>query len=142
MRLDYDTNRHYLMVLCTSGITNASLDLSSLGYATGDGYELRDAQNYFSVIATARGASGPINLPLRLTNVASISGIVTHYANHHTNVKHPGLFNIFVLRRIHSPSPFLNMTVDSSSHAELSGFSTRGSSNLIQASDDLLAPWW
>jgi hypothetical protein len=100
MQLDYDSTKHYVVVVSTSGTNTAYLNLASLGYKAGDGYELRDAQNYFAVIAAATYTSGTLALPLNLTNVATINGTLTHYTNKHTNVKEPDLFNAFVLRRI------------------------------------------
>jgi hypothetical protein len=111
-RLDYDANRFHICVVSTSGQTNAPLTLSSYGFSPGDSYELRDAQNYFTVIALGIYNGRTINLPLNLTNVPAIPG-VTHFANEHTNVKHPGLFNAFVLCRNPSPAVVTNFRVTS-----------------------------
>ncbi len=99
-RLDYDTNRFHICVISTTGQTNAPLALNTCGFSAGDGYELRDAQNYFTVIASNIYTSGSINLPLNLTNVAPVTGIITNLVNQHSNVQNPGLFNVFLLHRI------------------------------------------
>jgi hypothetical protein len=96
---DYDSNRWHICVVNTTTATNAILNLSTLGFSDGHRYELRDAQNYFTVIARAPYTGGVISLPLNLTNAADIPG-VTHFTNKHTNMDNPGLFNAFVLRRI------------------------------------------
>lgn len=96
---DYDSDRWHIAVVSTSGQTNTTLALSDYGFAIGDGYRLVDAQNWPVVIASATYRGGVINLPLNLTNVSALPG-VTHFTNEHTNVKNPGLFNAFVLRRI------------------------------------------
>jgi hypothetical protein len=99
MPLDYDTNTSFVCVVSTSTQTNALLDLSRYGFAAYDRYELRDAQNYFTVIGQGVYNGGTINLPLNLTNIVSLRGTVTNFVSQHTNVKNPGLFNAFVLRR-------------------------------------------
>jgi hypothetical protein len=99
LMLDYDRNRWHISVINMTSATNATLDLNSLGFTNGQLYELRDAQNYFTVIDSGTNVSGNLSLPLTLTNVADIQGI-NHYTNKHTNVDSPGLFNAFVLRRL------------------------------------------
>lgn len=94
---DYDSNRWHVGVINTTAATTASLNLAAIGVTTTDSWQLRDAQNYFSVIASGVG-NDEISLPLTLTNVAEIPG-VTNFVNKHTNVDDPGLFNAFVLTR-------------------------------------------
>lgn len=95
---DYDTNIIHLVVVSTSGQTNAAW--TPTWFMDGDRYTLRDAQDYFHPISTGvTYTTGPINLPLNLTNVASIYGSLTHYTNVHTNVRFPKLFNSFVISR-------------------------------------------
>lgn len=98
-QLDYDTNRVHVVVVNTTPQTNASLDLASIGYRLGDGYAVRDAQDYFTVTMSGIYGGSPISLPLILTNVSVINGTLTHFTNVHTNVRYPGLFNAFVLTR-------------------------------------------
>jgi hypothetical protein len=107
---DYDSNRWNIAVVSTSAQTNTTIALSDYGFATGDGYQLVDAQNWPAVVASGKYASGTISLPLNLTNVSAIPG-VTHFTNEHTNVKNPGLFNAFVLRRIPRPTPPTGLAV-------------------------------
>ncbi|HWQ93519.1 MAG TPA: hypothetical protein VN673_17775 [Clostridia bacterium] len=102
--LDYDANRHHIVVIATTGQTNVLLDLGKLGFAIGDRYELRDAQNYFRVIASGSFMDEQLSLPLDLMEVGPIKGTITHFSNKHTNSDAPGLFNVFVLRKI-SPRP-------------------------------------
>lgn len=97
-QLDYDTNRWYVVVVNTSPQTNATLDLATLGFAAGQAYVLIDAQNYPVPVASGQ-YGGPIQLPLTLTNMASVPG-VTNFVPQHTNIQNPGLFNAFVVRRI------------------------------------------
>lgn len=98
---DYDTNVAHIVVINTdTNATNATLSLAQLGYVQGDQYILRDAQDYFNPIINGTFSNVVINLPLNRTNVAAINGILQHYTNSHSNVKNPGLFNAFVLRRI------------------------------------------
>lgn len=96
---DYDSNRIHICVISTTGQATAPLDLSTLGFVQGQDYELRDAQDYFTVVASDHYRGGNIELPLHRTEVSAIPGI-THYTNKHTNVDKPGLFNAFVLRRL------------------------------------------
>lgn len=93
-----DNNRWHICVVNTTSATNATLNLSSYGFANGQHYSLIDAQNWPVVVNSGVYAGGAINLPLNLTNVSAIPGI-THYTNKHTNVDQPGLFNAFVLNR-------------------------------------------
>jgi hypothetical protein len=102
---DYDSNRWNVCVVNTSTATNATLDLSGIGFSPGQRYQLRDAQNYFTVIASGVYSSGTINLPLTLTNVAEIPG-VTNFVNQHTDVDQPGLFNAFILSRLSRSGTF------------------------------------
>ncbi len=97
-QLDWDTNCFHVGVVSMSGQTNVPLTLSNYGFNSGDTYELRDAQNYFTVLNSGIYTNGSINLPLNLTNVAAIPG-VWHFTNQHSNVQYPGMFNVFVLRR-------------------------------------------
>jgi hypothetical protein len=97
--LDYDTNRHHVIVINMTPQTNATLNLAGLGYKPGDRFEVRDAQNYFTVIDSRIYNGGSISLPLNLTAVAPISGSLVHYTNRHSNADSPGLFNVFVLTR-------------------------------------------
>lgn len=94
--LDYDTNIQHIVVISTSGATNATITPANI--AVGETYILRDAQNYFNPIKSEVYVGGTINLPLNLTNVADIPNI-HHYTNSHTNVKYPGLFNAFIFTR-------------------------------------------
>ncbi len=99
----YDSNRWHVSVVNTSGTDNptntAYLDLSTIGFSSGQIYQVIDVQNFPAVAATGTYSSGTVALPLTLTNVASISGTLTHYTNEHTNVQYPGLFNAFVVIR-------------------------------------------
>ncbi len=96
--LDYDTNRWHICVISTSGQTNTPLELSTIGFTSGQQWQLRDAQNYFVVVSRGRFIGNTINLPLNLTSVSEIPG-VTNFVNRHTNSDKPGLFNAFVLTR-------------------------------------------
>ena len=98
--MDWDTNCFHVCVVSLTGQTNASVGLSHYGFKSGDRYELRDAQNYFSVVVSGTYAGGAINLPLNLTAAAPITGLCGHYASHHSNVDNPGMFNVFVLRKL------------------------------------------
>jgi hypothetical protein len=111
-RLDYDTSRWHIAVVSTSGQTNTTIALSDYGFENGDRYRLVDAQNWPVVVASGTYAGGTINLPLNLTNVADIPGILfappyqgSWVTNAHTNVRDPGLFNAFELRRIPRLAP-------------------------------------
>lgn len=99
-RLDYDSNRWHICVVSTSGTNAATITPSDYGMTTGSVYQIMDVQNWPVVIQSGTYHGGTISLPLNLTNVSMISGTLTHYANEHSNVKSPGLFNAFVLRRI------------------------------------------
>lgn len=96
---DYDTNRIYSVVICTTSSTNAQIDLSTNGVQVGDIIDMRDVQNYFNTFKTFIYDGGLVNIPLNLTNVSTITGTITHYTNNHTNVRYPGLFNSFVFIR-------------------------------------------
>jgi hypothetical protein len=98
--MDWDTNCFHVCVVSLTGQTNASVGLSHYGFKSGDRYELRDVQNYFSVVVSGTYAGGAINLPLNLTDAAPITGLCGHYASHHSNVDNPGMFNVFVLRKL------------------------------------------
>lgn len=97
---DYNDNLWHIVVVNTDvNTTNITLSLSGLGFRNGDAYVLRDAQDYFNPVVTSVYSGALLNLPLTLTNVAPISGTLTHYTNLHTNAKKLGLFNAFVLTR-------------------------------------------
>lgn len=104
---DYDTNRWFINVIQNgTGSNTVNFNLSYLGIHSGESYDLRDVQNYFTSIANGiYDGSSSISLPLTLTNVSSVNGTITHYTNESTNVKYPALFNTFVLLRS------INMTV-------------------------------
>jgi hypothetical protein len=108
---DYDTNRWHIAVVSTSGQSSTPITLSDYGFAVGERYELIDVQNWPVLIASGTYAGSNISLPLRLTNVSTINGAINHYANEHTNVKYPGLFNAFVLTRKPSIAPPRNLRV-------------------------------
>jgi hypothetical protein len=109
--LDYNTNRWYICVNSTGGRTNATVSLSIIGFSTGQVYELRDAQNFFTVVASGSYGGGSVSLPLTLTNVDPEPGI-TNFVNRHSNVDAPGLFNVFVLtRRVSSLLPASDLRV-------------------------------
>jgi len=97
-RLAYNSAKTFVAVLNTTGATNATLDLASLGFIAGQRYILRDAQNYFTELASGTYSGSALTLPLWQTNVSAIPG-VTNFVNKHTNVDYPGLFNAFVLER-------------------------------------------
>lgn len=99
-QLDYDTNIQHVVVICTTGATNATL--TPVGISAGETIVLRDAQDYFNPVFTRTYAGGPINLPLNRTSAAEIPG-VHHYETNHTNVRYPGLFNAFVLTKTPMP---------------------------------------
>jgi hypothetical protein len=109
-RSDYDSNRWHVAVVSTSGQTNADLVLSDYGFENGARYQVIDAQNWPAVIAAGTYDGGAVGLPLNLTNVSTLPG-ATHFTNEHTNVKSPGLFNVFVLQRLSSISPPTNVRV-------------------------------
>lgn len=105
---DYDSNRWNICVVSTSGQTNTTIILSDYGFASGNHYQLVDAQNWPVVIASGTYTNGTINLPLNLTNVSAIPGIIPHtdvttLTNESSNVKNAGLFNAFVLKHTTAP---------------------------------------
>jgi hypothetical protein len=101
---DYDSNRWHIAVVSTSGQTNTSVPLSNYGFTNGDKYQLLDIQNWPVVVSSGTYRYGAINLPLNLTNVSPTPG-VTHFANEHTNVRNPGLFNAFIRQRLPTLQP-------------------------------------
>jgi len=109
--LDYDANRHFISVVCTTGATSTTIDLGTNGFANGDIYTLRDAQNYFTVIAQGVYSGSALSLPLNLTNIATLQGSVTNFVPQHTNVQTPGLFNAFVLDRTSGASSIVQLNV-------------------------------
>lgn len=92
-QLDYDTNIQHVVVICTTGATNATL--TPAGISAGETIVLRDVQDYFNPVFTRTFAGGSINLPLNLTNVSTINGTLTHF----TNVHYSTMFNAFVLTK-------------------------------------------
>jgi hypothetical protein len=102
--LDYNSNRWHVAVVNTAATNATALDLGTLGFQAGQAWTLRDAQNYFTVVASNVYTGGAITLPLDLTAVSEIPG-VTNFANLHTNVEEPGLFNAFVLDRVAASTP-------------------------------------
>lgn len=83
--------------------TEQAIDFSTV-LNQGDQYEIRDAQNYFTVIKSGTYDGAPITLPLNLTEVAPITGTITHFVNEHTSSE----FNAFVVsvpkRELENPS--------------------------------------
>lgn len=104
---DYDPHRWHIAVVNTSTQTNATIALSGLGFAYGERYHLVDAQNWPVVVASETYTKGTIGLPLTLTSVSPIRGVIRHFTNEHTNVKHRALFNAFVLTRSADESPLI-----------------------------------
>jgi hypothetical protein len=98
--LDYNPLRTYIVVVSTSGATSTTVDLSTNNFKIGDGYALRDAQNYFTAITSGTYSGSALTLPLNLTAIAPLQGSITNFVPQHTDVANPGLFNAFVLDRI------------------------------------------
>lgn len=90
----YDSNRTNLIVYNWPQADSVLVDLSSV-LQPGDHYEIRDAQNYLACPCVAGIYSGPIFIPMNLTECAQPfgdSGIVrTHTASD---------FNVFVIKKL------------------------------------------
>lgn len=99
VRTDFDPNEWHIGVVAIVSSNTVNLNLAAIGFNNGDVYRLRDAQNYFTPIASGVYNGTPLALPLNLTSVHTINGTLTHMTNEHTNVRWPGLFNAFVLER-------------------------------------------
>ncbi len=97
---DWDANLWHIEVENTTGTNTAWLDLAALGFAPGHAYQLRDANNYHTVIARGIFNGASLALPLTLTNLATFYGTITHFTPESLNVDYPGLFNAFVLERV------------------------------------------
>lgn len=95
--LDHSENRRHIAVICTSGATSATIDLSTNGFHVGDTYTLRDAQHYTNIVSSGTYSGSALTLPLNLTTVSTISGTITNtnFATSHTS----NYFNAFVLDR-------------------------------------------
>ena len=88
----YEAGRGHVAILNWQNKVEDQVDLSSL-LRSGDVYEVRDSQNYFTVIKSGTYDGSPISLPLNLTAVAPIRGNITHFTNVHTSSQ----FNVFVV---------------------------------------------
>jgi len=96
----YNPNRWHVAVVSHGTGSNAvNLDLSSMGFSSGQRYQLIDAQNWPVVIVSGTYTGSALSLPLTLTNVSTINGTMATKTNEHTNIDNPGLFNAFVLER-------------------------------------------
>ena len=98
----YQSGRGHVVVYNWENKNSESVDLSSL-VNVGEQFEVRDAQNVFSVIKSENYDGNPVELPLNLTAVAPVTG-TTHIPNQHTDAK----FNVFLVtvpnRELKDPS--------------------------------------
>ena len=79
----YEPGRANIVVLNWDKRTETDVDLSQAGLATGDRFEIRDAQNYFGgAVASGTFNGAPVNLPLTRTTVAQPVGNGSTAARH------------------------------------------------------------
>lgn len=115
-RIFYRTNKYFdgadpvrgnLIVYNWSKKASVVADLSPLGLAEGETYEIKDAQNYVNTTDLTAANPEPlltgtysqnnktVTLPMNLTTVAAIPGKIDHFANSHTAPE----FAVFVVER-------------------------------------------
>jgi hypothetical protein len=95
----YEAGRANIVVINWQGATTASASLANIGLVEGQSYEVRDVQNWFGtpcVRGIYHAATPNVTLPLNLTEVTPIAGIVTHFVRN-VNSHTPTLFNTFVV---------------------------------------------
>lgn len=88
----YDANRGHVAVYNWENKTSVDIDISSI-VKPGQYYEIRDAQNYYGPPVTSGKYNGKATVPMNTTQVAPITGTVTHFTNTHT----PTEFGAFVV---------------------------------------------
>lgn len=101
--LNYNTNRHRICVVSTSGATTFQIDLSTNNIAVGSRIQVRDIQNYFKVIIDTNYQGGLFTLPLNLTDISPLSGSVTNFTPAHTDLVNDAGFNVFDIDNLGTP---------------------------------------
>ncbi len=99
-RNQYERGRAHIAVFNWGLQPTVSVDIAAAGLNNGEGYEIRDVQNYFGppvVTGTYNGA--PVTLPMNLTNAPALVGNVTHIVNRHTASD----FNSFIVVPLAGP---------------------------------------
>lgn len=89
----YEAGRANIVVYNWENKDTQDLNLTGI-LKNGDVYEIRDVQNYHTIIKTGTYNGSPISVPLTLTAVEPFVGTVTHIPNVHTSKE----FNVFVIR--------------------------------------------
>ena len=95
----YERGRAHLIVYNWQSNSTINVDISNIGLAQGQSFEVRDVQNYLgtpALSATYDAAHPNITVPLTLTNVTPLMGIQTHFRRD-PNVHTSSLFNTFVI---------------------------------------------
>ena len=110
----YELGRANLVVFNWESNSIVNVDISSLGLAQGQRFEVRDVQNYLGtpVLTTNYDAAHPtIAIPLTMTNVTTITGgIDTTDAYFNPNIHTASLFNAFVMLPLGSKAGLLPPT--------------------------------
>jgi len=96
----YERGRANLVVFNWESNNTVNVDISSLGLAQGQRFEVRDVQNYFGTpVLTAKyaAAHSTISIPLTMTNVTAVTGGVENNYAINPNIHTASLFNAFVV---------------------------------------------
>jgi hypothetical protein len=101
----YEHGRAHIAVFNWDRRDSATVDISNIGLASGDSYEVLDAQNYFGPpVAGGTYTGAPITIPLTSTAVMQPVGVIVTLNGQpvpHTDKE----FNAFVVRKSGSAQP-------------------------------------
>jgi hypothetical protein len=96
----YEVGRAHITVFNWELQNTVTVDLANLGLNVGDSYEVRDAQNYFGPPLMRSTYNGkPIQLPMRLSHVASPVGNVERRPAHTAPE-----FAVFIVQKSQNPT--------------------------------------
>jgi hypothetical protein len=70
----YEPGRAHVTVINWSGAGTATLDLSNIGLAPGQAYEVRNAQNYYAAPVATGSGPGSVSVPLGGLSKAAVRG--------------------------------------------------------------------
>lgn len=101
----YEIGRANLAVFNWESNNTVNVDISSVGLTQGQGFEVRDVQNYLGtpVLATNYDAAhSTIVIPLTMTNISEVTGGVEANYTFNPNIHTASLFNVFVIRPLQS----------------------------------------
>jgi len=103
----YEVGRAHLVVFNWQSNSTVNVDLSGIGLAHGQRFEVRDAQDFLGtpVLTANYNASSPsIDISLLNTNISEVTGQIENQFTFNPNVHTAPLFNAFVILPLSQPS--------------------------------------